>query len=135
MWPSFSLCAWRILKIKSCLRSPLAPGRSKVRAILVNSVMFFSLSSAMVMFTYREYSKGGGQDNYTALARGGAGSGSPPLCLRNVLRFCQNRCALRIRNPVQNFIHSFLNAGIGLVKLTRSLGRKLAEHITVPQSM
>src|SRR5579862_4465277 len=49
MWPSFSLCACRILKIKSCLRIPLAPGRSKVLAILVNSVMFFSFSSAMVM--------------------------------------------------------------------------------------
>src|SRR2546430_17471364 len=49
MWPSFSLCAWRILKIKSCFRSPLAPGRSKDRAILVNSVIFFSLSSAMVI--------------------------------------------------------------------------------------
>src|SRR5271165_3998114 len=49
MWPSFSLWAWRILKIRSCLRMPLAPGRSRVRAILVNSVMFFSLSSAMVI--------------------------------------------------------------------------------------
>src|SRR5580692_11017889 len=49
MCPSFSLCAWRILKMRSCLRSPLAPGSSKVLAILVSSVMFFSLSSAMVM--------------------------------------------------------------------------------------
>src|ERR1700691_3735134 len=49
MWPSFSLCACRILKIKSCLRIPLAPGKSKVLAILVSSVMFFSFSSAMVM--------------------------------------------------------------------------------------
>src|ERR1700733_15607352 len=49
MWPSFSLWACRILKMRSCLRSPLAPGKSKVLAILVSSVMFFSLSSAMVM--------------------------------------------------------------------------------------
>src|ERR1700757_3967388 len=49
MWPSFPLCACRILKMRSCLRIPLAPGRSKVLAILVNSVMFFSFSSAMVM--------------------------------------------------------------------------------------
>src|SRR6266496_428774 len=49
MWPSFSLCACRILKMRSCLRIPLAPGRSKVLAILVSSVMFFSFSSAMVM--------------------------------------------------------------------------------------
>src|SRR5271166_958602 len=52
MCPSFSLCACRILKMRSCLRSPLAPGSSKDRAILVSSVMFFSFSSAMVIFTY-----------------------------------------------------------------------------------
>src|ERR1035438_4165980 len=51
MCPSFSLCAWRILKIRSCLRRPLAPGISRVRAMRLSSVMFFSLSSAMVMFT------------------------------------------------------------------------------------
>src|SRR3984957_1793661 len=49
MCPSFSLCACRILKMRSCLRSPLAPGSSKVLAILVSSVMFFSFNSAMVM--------------------------------------------------------------------------------------
>src|ERR1035437_9611680 len=52
MCPSFSLCACRILKIRSCLRSPLAPGSSRDRAILVSSVIFFSFSSAMVIFTY-----------------------------------------------------------------------------------
>src|SRR6202521_648573 len=52
MWPSFSLWACRILKMRSCLRMPLAPGRSRARAILVSSVMFFSLSSAIVIFTY-----------------------------------------------------------------------------------
>src|SRR5277367_3368839 len=50
MWPSFSLCAWRILKIRSCLRRPLAPGISSVRAMRLSSVMFFSLSSEMVIF-------------------------------------------------------------------------------------
>jgi len=51
MCPSFSLCAWRILKMRSCLRRPLVPGISRERAMRLNSVMFFSLSSAMVMFT------------------------------------------------------------------------------------
>src|SRR5229473_4130789 len=55
MCPSFSLCACRILKMRSCLRSPLAPGSSKDRAILVSSVIFFSLSSAMVIFTYVDF--------------------------------------------------------------------------------
>src|SRR5437763_4394088 len=58
MWPSFSLCACRILKIRSCLRRPLAPGRSRDRAILVNSVIFFSLSSAMVINHLREIYRG-----------------------------------------------------------------------------
>src|SRR5438105_6680831 len=52
MCPSFSLWACRILKIRSCLRSPLAPGSSRERAMRVSSVMFFSFSSAMVMITY-----------------------------------------------------------------------------------
>src|SRR4051794_40707753 len=37
--------------MRSCLRRPLAPGISRVRAMRLSSVMFFSLSSAMVMFT------------------------------------------------------------------------------------
>src|ERR1700761_9745175 len=52
MWPSFSLWAWRILKIRSCLRKPLAPGISRVRAMRLNSVIFFSFNSEMVIFTY-----------------------------------------------------------------------------------
>src|SRR6185312_3395191 len=54
MCPSFSLWACRILKMRSCLRRPLAPGRSRVRAILVSSVIFFSLSSAIVIRHLRE---------------------------------------------------------------------------------
>src|SRR5579872_4745950 len=38
--------------MRSCLRRPLAPGRSRVRAIFVSSVMFFFFSSAIVIFTY-----------------------------------------------------------------------------------
>src|SRR5260370_5724723 len=52
MWPSFSLWACRVLKMRSCLRRALAPGRSRARAILVSSVMFFSFSSAIVIVTY-----------------------------------------------------------------------------------
>src|SRR5258708_7031153 len=61
MWPSFSLCACRILKIKSCLRRPLARGRSRARAILVSSLIFFSFNSAIVIFTYGvlDWIKGG----------------------------------------------------------------------------
>src|SRR5438309_3985350 len=137
MWPSFSLCAWRILKIKSCLRRPLAPGKSSVRAILVSSVMFFSFSSAMVMVTYRDFQKGG-LSWKRRTPRGhaaGLGSGSPPLCLRNVFRLAQDLGTFRLGNPVQNFIHGFLDTGIRLVELPGSLRRKLAEHITVTKSM
>src|SRR3954463_2667903 len=59
MWPSFSLCACRILKMRSCFRKPLAPGKSKDRAILVSSVIFFSLSSAMVISHLRGDFQGG----------------------------------------------------------------------------
>ena len=59
MWPSFSLWAWRILKIRSCLRRPLAPGISRVRAMRLSSVMFFSFSSEMVIFYLRWDVNGG----------------------------------------------------------------------------
>src|ERR1700731_2330292 len=65
MWPSFSLCACRILKMRSCLRSPLAPGSSRVLAILVSSVMFFSFNSAMVMIHLNPCTK-----NYSLVSAG-----------------------------------------------------------------
>ncbi len=35
----------------------------------------------------------------------------------------------------KNIVHSFLNAGVRLMKLARCLRGKLAKHIPVPQSM
>src|SRR5438093_935777 len=67
--------------------------------------------------------------------RGGGSLSSPPLCLGIMFRFGQNCLPLRACNPIQNLVHRFLDSGIGLVKLTGSLGSKLAKHITVPQSM
>src|SRR5437764_8832680 len=99
MWPSFSLCAWRILKIRSCLRSPLAPGRSKDRAILVSSVIFFSFSSAMVidLIHLRREIFNRGVVLRKDLATRGLAAGlvlrSPPLCLGEVFRFRQYRLA------------------------------------------
>src|ERR1700677_2261386 len=90
MWPSFSLCAWRILKMRSCLRSPLAPGSSKVLAILVSSVMFFSFSSAMVMIhlhpvtqtypfgVFGRFSKGGYSGKTKQHQAGGQGCSRQP---------------------------------------------------------
>src|SRR3954468_13482806 len=83
MWPSFSLCACRILKIRSCLRSPLAPGRSSVRAIRVSSVMFFSFNSAMVMFTYGIFKK---ERNRSVARKFGGGFGAPDTALSDVAR-------------------------------------------------
>src|SRR5581483_4636233 len=137
MWPSFLLCACRILKIRSCLRRPLAPGRSRVRAIFVSSVVFFSFSSAMVMVTYMGISARGVNQGRlpTAWARGGAGSGSSSLCFRNVVRFGQHGRSLRIGDPIQHFVHGFLDSGVRLMELPRSFRRKLAEHITITQNM
>src|SRR5260221_13189815 len=122
MCPSFSLCACRILKMRSCLRSPLAPGSSRDRAILVSSVIFFSFSSAMVVFTYRmDFSREGFSRGILAAvwAHGGTALSSPPLRLGEILRFAQNVMAFRARDPVKNLVHRFLDAGIRPVKLPR----------------
>src|SRR5271166_5950824 len=147
MWPSFSLCACRILKMRSCLRSPLAPGSSKVLAILVNSVMFFSFSSAMVMIhlnpctkAYSLVSAGdfqrkdiqGRQKNRQA---GGAVLCSPPLCLCKIFRLRQHFLPLRACDPVQHSIHRFLDSGARPVELPRGLRGKLTKHITIPQGL
>src|ERR1700760_3919043 len=146
MWPSFSLCACRILKMRSCLRIPLAPGRSKVLAILVSSVMFFSFSSAMGMIhlnpctsAYSVVSTGDFQrrglrkDAFTQRQAGRAGLvlSSPPLCLGNVLWFRQNRLPLRVSDPIQHAVHGFLDSCARPVEFPRGLGGKLAKHITI----
>src|SRR5271165_1179818 len=150
MWPSFSLCACRILKIRSCLRSPLAPGSSKVLAILVSSVMFFSFNSAIVMIDPRNDSPKPGHLNVFVSAlsgdfqrrvfredkntgqEGGAVLSSPPLCLSKILRLRQNILSLRARDPIQHPVHCFLDSGAGPVELPRGLGGELAKHITIP---
>src|SRR5450759_3540982 len=142
MCPSFSLCACRILKMRSCLRSPLAPGSSKDRAILVSSVMFFSFSSAMVIFTYVDFSSGGilffSRGDGSLCRRAGTRRSclsSSPLCFGKVLGFAQNVMTLGIGDFVKHLIHGFLNAGVRFMKFARCLRGKLAKHIPVPQSM
>src|SRR5271167_975277 len=141
MCPSFSLCACRILKMRSCLRSPLAPGSSNDRAILVSSVMFFSLSSAMVIFTYVGFFREGFSfplGGWIALPPCGHTAEllcSSPLCFGKVLGFAQNVMTFRIGDLVKNIVHGFLNPGVRLMKFARSLRGQLAEHIPVPQSM
>src|ERR1700751_6091559 len=50
MCPSFSLCACRILKIRSCFRRPLVPAMSRPRASLLSSAILCSFNSEIVMF-------------------------------------------------------------------------------------
>src|ERR1700691_5341023 len=141
MCPSFSLCACRILKMRSCLRSPLAPGSSRDRAILVSSVIFFSFSSAMVICTYeviflREgfcFSLGRGFLCRRAGTRRSCLSSSP-LCFGKVFGFAQDVMTFRIGDFVKNIVHGFLNTGVRPVKLARRLRGELAQHIPVPQS-
>src|ERR1700692_857246 len=112
MCPSFSLCAWRILKMRSCLRSPLAPGSSRDRAILVSSVIFFSFSSAMVIFTYGMDFLGRdslGEVSTAWWAHGGTALCSPPLCFGKIFWLTQNVMTLCARNPVKNLVHGFLD--------------------------
>jgi hypothetical protein len=91
----------------------------------------------MVMVTYWKFSRGVAKRkiSYTARARGGADSGSPPLCLRNVLRLREDCLPLRVCNPIQDLVHGLLDTGIGFMEFPRSLRRKLAEHISVTQSL
>src|SRR5581483_1228207 len=139
MWPSFSLCAWRILKIRSCLRRPLAPGKSSERAMRVSSVMFFSFSSAMVMVTYRRLIQKGGLLGKTVVQPAGGGQvsnlGSPPLRLSYVFRLGHYFLPLRACNPFQDLVHGLLDTCIRLVKTPSCLGCKLTEHIPVSQRM
>src|SRR5262245_29396449 len=123
--------------MRSCFRNPLAPGRSKDRAILVSSVMFFSLSSAMVIRHLRgDFLRRVRKGDSSLVGRtGGTDLSSPPLCLAKMLRLGKHSLALRGGNAIQHFIHGFLNAGVGLVKFARRLGRELTQHVTVAQSM
>src|SRR5580698_10483094 len=55
MCPSFSLCACRILKMRSCLRRPLVPAMSRPRASLPSSAILCSFSSEIVMLYLEVY--------------------------------------------------------------------------------
>ena len=59
----------------------------------------------------------------------------PNTRIQETMNEVQNRLPFRACNLIQNFVHGFLDSGIRLMKLTGSLGGKLTEHITVPQSM
>src|SRR5271157_4036405 len=143
MCPSFSLCACRILKMRSCLRSPLAPGSSNDRAILVSSVIFFSFSSAMVIGTYvDDFLREGLSFSLAGMGllcrRAGTRRSclsSSPLCFGKVLGFAQDVMTFRIGDFVKDIVHGFLNAGVRLMKFARCLRGKLAKHILVPQGM
>src|SRR3982074_2592472 len=77
-----------------------------------------------------------GMDCFAAVrAHGGAALSSSPLCFGKVLGFTQDVMTFRIGDLVKHLIHSFLDAGIRLMKLARCLRCQLAEHIPVPQSM
>src|SRR5262249_55983246 len=139
MWPSFSLCAWRIFKIRSCLRMSLAPGRSSVRAILVSSVMFFSFSSAMVMVTYGivlegrlRFKRTGGVPRLAAQARGESLLCRLALGARKRGRSHQ-ALPLGLREPLQDLVHGVLHPGVRTVELARRLRRHLAQQVAIGQ--
>jgi hypothetical protein len=100
--------------------------------------MFFSLSSAMVIRHLRGdrdfvIKEGIFREIWSTRGRkAGLVLRSPPLCLNKMFWLRQNRLSLRACDPIQHFVHGFLDAGIRLMKLTGSLGGKLTEHITVP---
>jgi hypothetical protein len=105
--------------------------------------MFFSLSSAMVIFTYVGCFFGRdslflsrGWDCFAAV-RGTRRSrlSSSPLCFGKVLGFAQDVMTFRIGDFVKYIVHGFLDAGVRLMKFAGCLGGKLAKHVPVPQRM
>src|SRR3569832_76017 len=116
MCPSFSLWACRILKMRSCLRSPEAPGRSSVRAIRVSSVMFFSFSSAMVIdlptrdCDQRMSRRATGRARRMGARREGLLCGTPLLFCNN-FRFTQDIVPIRVRDLVEDIVHGLLDPG------------------------
>src|SRR5208283_3804178 len=104
-----------------------------------SSVMFFSLSSAMVIFTYvddflREglsfFSRGTGLLCRRAGTRRSC-LGSSPLCFGKVLGFAQDVITLGIGDLVKHLVHGFLNAGVRFMEPARRLRSQLAKHIAV----
>src|SRR5271168_1221631 len=145
MWPSFSLWAWRILKIRSCLRRPLAPGISSVRAMRLSSVMFFSFNSEMVIFTYGSNSGRGlsGKESCWSKQVRRVEEGSkrpragPRLCCAALLDLrsfrCCGGCSRRalVVEADQNLIGGVLEARVWLVQLARCLGGQLTQCVTI----
>src|SRR5271163_946568 len=109
--------------MRSCLRRPLAPGSSRVRAMRVNSVMFFSFNSEIVMFTYGGICrKAGPEDSAGKRAKGAARLSCAPLPFGSGLRFQDYILPFGIGNTVQHFVGGVLNARVGLVELAGCLG-------------
>src|SRR5436305_5635867 len=141
--------------MRSCLRRPLAPGRSRVRAIFVSSVMFFSFSSAIVIYSPTGVFNLDRRDLRRMIfwARTSKCLGNPEdppggnpagfqesLLCSPALRFCNPFCRnvdhriglFGLAYTHQNVIHGVLNAGVGLVELASRLGDQLAKQIPVP---
>src|SRR5579859_646375 len=148
MCPSFSLCACRILKIRSCLRNPLAPGRSRVRAILVSSVMFFSFNSAIVIFTYGNLMIRRGKsaqpwiETFGLNSCGGLGlnSGEGVLCSQTAAgcKLFSLCClphdflgSLHLGKARKHLVHGVLDPGVGFVKAPGRLAGKLAQGVAI----
>src|SRR5882757_9374796 len=87
MCPSFSLCACRILKIRSCLRRPLVPGISRPRASFPSSWIFFSFNSEIVIVTCQELVDIGGDAAERIVPKG---------ILRKLSVRRINRCSCRV---------------------------------------
>src|SRR5581483_8992168 len=101
--------------MRSCLRRPLAPGSSRLRAILVSSVMFFSFNSEIVIVVSptEDFAEGraGGNLRETRLAPRRARHLHSPRILSlsraslgfgSRFGFEQDRMPLRVGNAMQH---------------------------------
>src|ERR1043165_9276091 len=84
MSPSRSACPWRILKISSCLRSPLVPWTPSSLATLFRSAMVLSLSSdRFIRLPPAFVVTGGGASVAAGVGSGAVGLGEGRLGLRS----------------------------------------------------
>ena len=114
MWPSFSLCAWRILKMRSCLRRPLAPGRSSGASYFgkLGDVLFFEFRDGHVHLR-RDMAEGQAGRIGRGTRRSATRLCSAPLSLGSSLRFYHQVLAIGISDAMQHLVGRILDTGVG----------------------
>jgi len=138
MCPSFSLCACRILKMRSCLAESAGAGQLQGSGDLgqLGNIFFFELQQWSYLPTWMIFF---GRD-CLFLSRGWIAFGrragtrrsalsSSPLCFGKVFGFAQDVMTFRIGDLVKIPDSWFPECGCSLYEFARCLRGQLAKHI------